>query len=670
MTGIWPIDTSLSDMSRRLGFFKNLQRVANKIHATQDSDEVLLEMSEDICELFHCDRLTIYALAPDRQSIVAKIKTGLASHQTIRLPISHDSLAGHVAATGRTLNIRDVYDDLELAGHSRQLRFLREIDQRTGYRTRQVLVAPILDPANGGLLGVVQLINNRSDAPFPTVAEEGIQALAQTLAVALVRHRQLTPPAPSSNGPSEAAVPSLLDDSPEYVAQEGVSASSEHEIAPIRSEDVVPGMPTTENLAASNSIGGEEDERLLLETLVAAHRQEASHIHIEPGSNGESSRVRFRRQGTLSVYAEPPSRRGAAWVRHLKGMARLDLVEEWRPQEGWISSARWEVLPIDLRVITLPTAAGIEDVVLHLRPHRNLVPLEDLGFDLANLKRLQGLFAQARGLFLICGPAACGKTTVQHAILAHLNRPEKKIWVAPSVAPLSLKGVRQMTIRSSGRSDIAAMKDALRHADADILALDELRDQETVALAVDAALAGHLVLARLRAASVAQALRHLFARGIDGRILSNALLGILARRRVKRLCPACKEAYESTAEERSQLFEHAVFSPNTHRHCDPAVIEALARWRSSRYAEDRPLTLYRARGCAACEGRGYQGFVALHELLPAGDWPQRQLLERFSDGGLLPVALQEGWPTLETGSIDRILSGETDLASIHAAPAL
>lgn len=190
----WPIDTNLGDMSRRLGFFKNLQRVTNKIHATSDADEIILEMSEDICELFHCDRLTIYLVSDDRQSIVSKVKTGLASHQDIRLPISEQSIAGYVAATGKTVNIRDVYDHRELAGHSASLRFLKEIDERTGYRSKQMLVAPILNAQSNEMLGVVQLINNRSDAPFPAVAEEGVQALAQTLAVAFAQ-RQKTPAA-------------------------------------------------------------------------------------------------------------------------------------------------------------------------------------------------------------------------------------------------------------------------------------------------------------------------------------------------------------------------------------------------------------------------------------------------------------------------------------------
>ena len=108
MVTSWSLDNS--DMSRRLGFFKNLQRVTNKIHATSSSDEILLELSEDICELFHCQRLTIYLLGEDRQSIVSKVKTGLASHQDITLPISEQSIAGYVAATGKSVNIRDVYD--------------------------------------------------------------------------------------------------------------------------------------------------------------------------------------------------------------------------------------------------------------------------------------------------------------------------------------------------------------------------------------------------------------------------------------------------------------------------------------------------------------------------------------------------------------------------------
>ena len=181
------------EINHRLAFLKTLQVVTNKIHATSNADEIMLEMSQDICNLFNCDRLTIYVLSEDKQSIVSKVKTGLNSFKDIRLPISEQSVAGYVAATRKAANIRDVYDEVELKSYSPSMQFLKEVDRRTGYRSKQMLVAPILDMPGNELLGVIQLINNRSDAPFPALAEEGILSLAQTLAVALTQRLKPRP---------------------------------------------------------------------------------------------------------------------------------------------------------------------------------------------------------------------------------------------------------------------------------------------------------------------------------------------------------------------------------------------------------------------------------------------------------------------------------------------
>ena len=180
----------MGDINNRLEFLKKLQVVTNKIHATSNIDEIMLELSQDICDLFNCDRLTIYVLGDDKQSIVSRVKTGLNSFKDIKLPISEHSVAGYVAATRKAANISDVYDDLELQSYSPSMQFLKEVDKRTGYRSKQMLVAPILYAQNNYLLGVVQLINNRLDTPFPALADEGVLSLAQTLAVAFTQRQK------------------------------------------------------------------------------------------------------------------------------------------------------------------------------------------------------------------------------------------------------------------------------------------------------------------------------------------------------------------------------------------------------------------------------------------------------------------------------------------------
>lgn len=171
------------DDARRAAFLPRLRHVGATIGATGDIDDIMLNLSAGICELFGADRLSIYALGEDNASLVSKVKTGLASFKQLKLPISADSIAGYAALSGRTLNLRDVYDEEELRRHAPALRFQMRVDRRTGYRTREMLVAPIVD-AGGAVLGVVQLINNRHGGPFPPLIEDGVRELARLLAAA------------------------------------------------------------------------------------------------------------------------------------------------------------------------------------------------------------------------------------------------------------------------------------------------------------------------------------------------------------------------------------------------------------------------------------------------------------------------------------------------------
>ncbi|CAN7379488.1 GAF domain-containing protein [Pseudoduganella sp. LjRoot289] len=181
----------MSSAEDRLHFFKRLQLLTNKIHATQDIDDIMLEMSAELCELFRGDRLTIYALSEDKSSMVSKLKTGLASFKQLKLPISAQSIAGYAALSKKMLNLLDVYDEAELRRHDPALCFQQGVDRRTGYRTEQMLVAPILAD-DGAVLGVLQLINNRQGGAFDAMVEEGVQHLCDSIAIAFA-HRHKAP---------------------------------------------------------------------------------------------------------------------------------------------------------------------------------------------------------------------------------------------------------------------------------------------------------------------------------------------------------------------------------------------------------------------------------------------------------------------------------------------
>src|SRR3954470_4891553 len=173
-----------TDVAARLAFQKQLQAVTNKIHATNNIDEIMLEVSADVCALFNADRLTIYSVGEDKQAIVSKGKPGLNSFKDLKLPIAEHSIAGYVGLAKKAINIKDCYDENELRAINPNLRFLQEVDKRTGYRTKQQLVAPIVEQGSNELIGVIQIINNKAGVPFGALAEEGVSELSQTLAIA------------------------------------------------------------------------------------------------------------------------------------------------------------------------------------------------------------------------------------------------------------------------------------------------------------------------------------------------------------------------------------------------------------------------------------------------------------------------------------------------------
>src|SRR5688500_8702499 len=203
-----------ADVGARLAFQKQLQAVTNKIHATNNVDEIMLEVSADVCALFNADRLTIYSIGEDKQSIVSKVKTGLNSFKDLKLPIAEHSIAGYVALAKKTANIKDVYDEQELRSLNPSLRFLQEVDKRTGYRTKQMLVAPIVDPG-GELIGVIQIINNKAGVPFGALAEEGVAELSQTLAIAFKQRQK----------------PQLVKTKYDYLIADAVLSAGEFELA-------------------------------------------------------------------------------------------------------------------------------------------------------------------------------------------------------------------------------------------------------------------------------------------------------------------------------------------------------------------------------------------------------------------------------------------------------
>src|SRR2546426_742306 len=426
-----------SDVNSRLTFQKNLQTVTNKIHATSNVDEIMLEVSADICTLFNADRLTIYTVGEDKQTIVSKVKTGLNSFKDLKLPIAEHSIAGYVGLSKRMLNLKDVYDEGELKSHNPNLRFLQEVDKRTGYRTKQMLVAPVAEPGSSELVGVVQLINNRAGMPYGTFKPDRIKPmdLLKNLKRDYVESNQWVPIEEAKEGlvilcldPERVKssrivqnvfaarklayrVTTLKEFRETLKAFYGAEAADTGDIGDMLHDLEADEVPV--------EVGGDDDVsaaadnelvKLVNKIIIDAYNQGASDIHIEPYPGKGKTEIRLRKDGTLVPYIEVPGSYRNALVARIKIMCDLDISEKRKPQDGKIKFKKFGPLDIELRVATIPSQGGVEDIVMRILSAGEPIPLEKLGLSPSQLPKLKDTVSKPYGLFFCCGPTRSGKT--------------------------------------------------------------------------------------------------------------------------------------------------------------------------------------------------------------------------------------------------------------------
>ncbi len=399
--------------------------------------------------------------------------------------------------------------------------------------------------------------------------------------------------------------------------------------------------------------------RMVNQVILDAYERKASDIHIETYRGNLDTKIRFRQDGQLEPYLDIPARFRNAMISRIKIMANLDIAEKRKPQDGKIAFERFGPAKIELRVAIMPTAGGMEDVVMRVLAAAEPIPIDKMGLRqqvMADIKRLVNL---PHGLFLICGPTGSGKTTTLHSVLGYINTPTKKIWTAEDPIEITQNGLRQVQVNPKiGLTFAVAMRSFLR-LDPDVIMVGEMRDIETAKTGVEASLTGHLVFSTLHTNSAAESVMRLLDLGMDPFNFADALLGVVSQRLVRALCPDCRRAHPASAQEIDDLL--AEYCDGTT--LDPAAVRA--RWTAS-YAKQGQLSLYAAVGCEHCAKRGYRGRLGIHEMLVNTRALKRLIQAHANVEEIQKTAIAEGMLTLRQDGIEKVLQGHTDLAQVKS----
>ncbi len=408
------------------------------------------------------------------------------------------------------------------------------------------------------------------------------------------------------------------------------AAGPEDDAANENLHSLVEGIPQTEDLLDS---GDSAPVIRLINGLIAeAVKRKASDIHIEPFEDRLA--IRFRIDGVLREVLSPSRRLAPALVSRVKVMARLDIAEKRVPQDGRISLALGGHA-IDVRVSTLPSRYGERVVLRLLDKDQARLDLSDLGMDGATLDRLRRAIRQPNGIVLVTGPTGSGKTTTLYAAMTELNDRERNILTVEDPIEYGLDGVSQTQVNPKVGMTFAAGLRAILRQDPEIVMVGEIRDVETVQIAVQASLTGHLVLSTVHTNSAASAVTRLRDMGVEPFLLASTMSAVLAQRLVRRLCPSCKEPYQP----------------------HPSEIALL------QLPADAPADFARPKGCMACGGTGYSGRTGIYELIVVDD-ALRPLIHGDAREQEIEAQGLKGAPNLlEAGSL-AAARGETSVEEV------
>jgi general secretion pathway protein E len=374
--------------------------------------------------------------------------------------------------------------------------------------------------------------------------------------------------------------------------------------------------------------------RLLNAILQQAVNERASDIHIEPYE--KELDVRMRVDGILHRVLAPPKIIQDALISRVKIMANLDIAEKRLPQDGRIRLLIGGS-DVDIRVSIVPTSYGERAVLRLLDRRQGLIGLWEVGLNRHDEARMEDLLTRTNGIVLVTGPTGSGKTTTLYAALNRIHTEEKNIITVEDPVEYQLKGIGQIQVNPRiGLTFASGLRSILRQ-DPDVIMVGEIRDVDTAEIAIQASLTGHLVLSTLHTNDAPSAIVRLIDMGIEPFLVSSSLIGVLAQRLVRTVCPHCREAYEPSETEQGYFPDHT---------------------------SDGTLHLSRGKGCDKCKGAGYLGRTGIFEFLPVSDEIRQMISERIDSLSIKNAAISRGMKTLRTDGFEKAAKGITTVEEV------
>ena len=737
------------------------QEIGSRLNAASNLAEALINLKDDICELFGADRITVYVVDGVKRELVSHVKSGNEVAE-IRIPVAQTSLAGYAAFKQVLVNVKNAYDADELTAIDPDLQFDSSWDRRSGYRTKEVLAFPIVYQKY--LMGTLELVNRRNGGAFGPTEEQAVVEMSGIIGAALYKQKRMAvrggrttkfdyllenhlltqkelakaiSDAAQRKEPvtavlmKEFAIPkkeigsalekyyktNFIEYNANYpipgdlmaglkvpfmrnniwvpMKSDGnkivVAVDNPHDLKKIDEiKALFPGRPVTFNVSLKQDIldfiklftqdekelaeiddilsqlqvesseveeaeagVGEEDSavvQLVNKIILDAYNRNASDIHIEPYPGKQNTQVRIRVDGSCTVYQTIPFSYKNAVVSRIKIMSDLDIAERRKPQDGKIKFKKYGGKDIELRVATIPTQGGLEDVVMRILAAGEPIPLDKMGFSKRNHKNFISVVTKPYGLIFVCGPTGSGKTTTLHSALNFINKTETKIWTAEDPVEITQRGLRQVQVKPKIGFDFAAAMRAFLRADPDVIMVGEMRDKETTSIGIEASLTGHLVFSTLHTNSAPESITRLLDMGMDPFNFADAILCILAQRLVRTLCKTCKRTYHPSKEEYDELV----------REYGEAAFERML---NLPYTDD--LKLFKPEGCDLCSNTGYRGRMGIHELLMGSDEMKKLIQLKAPMEKIREQAIGDGMTTLKQDGIDKIFQGHCDLIEVR-----